>query len=415
MGSLLPVPRFPLPENWEPEGVTCVSFVIPDDPEYLAVLTGLVDELKWSRSFARDDTGEGAAIVSRTWAKALETRIFQTGECDVAQIRVNPDCSVDVNCGTVEDPDWQPVLTADHPEGGAKIPYPPGTDEYEDDTARCISAANITAQLKYGVETLSGDAAIVAGIAIAIIDVLAVFLVFVPGGVLVDIAIAIINLAIGHVASDFTDDLPDIDWEDVRDNLACFIERDGSVTEADRETFLAWMDGEYVGNLAWGLAKIVVQNVTADGLTVDARMPQDAIDIVCTDVCGWHYDIDFTASSGAGVWVSDLGMIWSIGQGWLQYGSSLHLDADGTVPYAGTITHVKIEYNAAAGGTDGADAFRSVASGSLSCDLTQGMSAGVGALEWFGLTCLSGERWLLSFGGLSGNLYITRLVVDGHP
>jgi len=289
--GLLPIARFPLPENWEPEGTICATFVIPDNPEYLAAITGLVDELKWSKSFARDETGTGAATVSRTWAKALESQPVFTQGCDMPEFRVGEDCLLEVNCGTNEEPNWQPVFTSEHPGGEPETPFPPDTPEYEEDTARCISAANIAAQLKYGTETLANDAAIVGGIAIAIIDLLGAFLFFVPGGVLIDIAIAIINLAVGHVASDFADDLPDIDWVAVRDALACILERDGSMTEGDKTEFLSYMNSVFVGNLAWELSKIIVQNVSADGLTNDARMPQNDISIEdCPSCAPWEHD-----------------------------------------------------------------------------------------------------------------------------
>lgn len=346
--SLLPVARFPLPDNWEVEDTICVTFVIPDDPQYLATITGLVDELKWSRSFARDATGTGAAIVSRTWADALESQPVFTQGCDMPEFRIGEDCSLEVNCGTEEEPDWQPVFTSEHPEGGAEVPYPPDTPEYEDDTARCISAANIAAQLKYGTETLANDAAIVGGIAIAIIDLLGAFLFFVPGGVLIDIAIAIINVGVGHVAADFADDLPEIDWEDVRDNLACFLERDGSMTESDKAEFLSWMGDQYAGNLAWELSKIIVQNVSADGLTNDARMPQNDISIEgcppCNSTCE-EYDLTLT---DGGLYVHpDLPFgHWTDGVGWESdldtpfWHVYLFLDVDPSK----TITRVEMDY-----------------------------------------------------------------------
>lgn len=295
--GLLPVARFPLPENWTPEGTICATFVIPDDPEYLATITGLVDELKWSKSFARDETGTGAATVARTWQAALESQPVFTQGCDMPDFRLNESCLLEVNCGTDDEPNWQPVFTTEHPDGGAEAPYPPDTTEYTEDTARCISAANVVAQLKYGTETLASDAAIVGGIAIAIIDLLGAFLFFVPGGVLVTIAIAIINLAVGHVASDFSDDLPGINWTTVRDELACIMARDGRLTEAGKAEFLAWMDTQFAGNLAWELSKIIVRNVTADGLTNDGRMPQDTIDIDGCEECGepsciWNFEDD---------------------------------------------------------------------------------------------------------------------------
>lgn len=89
--NLLPIPRFPLPDEWEPEGIRCVIVSIPDDPQYLATLTGLLDLLKWSDNFARDDTKTGAAIVCRTWQTALETQPITWGDCEQMILRQNPD------------------------------------------------------------------------------------------------------------------------------------------------------------------------------------------------------------------------------------------------------------------------------------------------------------------------------------
>lgn len=275
--------RFPLPDEWDVEGVVCMVIPVPDDAQYIEIMRGLIDTLTWQRSFNQHPTENAAYQVSRTWQRAFEHGItFQ--ECDMPDFRIDPDtCLLEVDCG---DGNWQPVFTSEHPGGEPEIPYPPDTPEYEDDTARCIAAANITAQLKYGTETLANDATIIGGIAIAIINLLGAFLFFVPGGVLVDIAIAILDLAVGHTSAEFVADLADIDWDRVRDHLACYLNRDGSISEAGKTMFRAWMDDQYPGNLAWGLAKIIIDNIDADGMTTDARIPQDDIDTVCdTDVC----------------------------------------------------------------------------------------------------------------------------------
>jgi hypothetical protein len=87
------ITEFPLPDDWEPEGTVCVTVPVPDDPQYVAMLVGLLDWLKLSRSFARDATATGAAIVSRTWQAALESQPIIIGECDVMSYdtRVHPD------------------------------------------------------------------------------------------------------------------------------------------------------------------------------------------------------------------------------------------------------------------------------------------------------------------------------------
>lgn len=89
--------RFQLPDNWQPTGTVCVMFTVPDDPEYIRQIIGLVDALKFSKNFGRDPTRTGAAIVSRTWGAALESEPVRVVDCDsgegiddVAKIRHRP-------------------------------------------------------------------------------------------------------------------------------------------------------------------------------------------------------------------------------------------------------------------------------------------------------------------------------------
>lgn len=77
----IPVGRIDLPGNWTPEGLKCVSFPCPDDPEYISMLVGLVDQLRYSRSFGRDLTRQGAATVARTWDNALKSQPVEVAEC----------------------------------------------------------------------------------------------------------------------------------------------------------------------------------------------------------------------------------------------------------------------------------------------------------------------------------------------
>lgn len=82
---------FPLPDDWEPEGIVCVTVPVPDDAQYIAALVGLLDLLKNSRSFARDATATGAATVSRTWQAALDSVPIKIGDCESMILRQNPD------------------------------------------------------------------------------------------------------------------------------------------------------------------------------------------------------------------------------------------------------------------------------------------------------------------------------------
>lgn len=89
--DLAPIPRFPLPDEWEPASTRCVIIRIPDDAQYLAILTGLLDMLKWSDNYARDETKTGAAIVSRMFQTALELQPITWGDCEQMILRQNPD------------------------------------------------------------------------------------------------------------------------------------------------------------------------------------------------------------------------------------------------------------------------------------------------------------------------------------
>jgi len=68
-----PIGRIELPDDWEPDGIICARVPIPDDPQYFSMLIGLVDQLRNSAIFARDPTRTGAATVSRTWERALNS------------------------------------------------------------------------------------------------------------------------------------------------------------------------------------------------------------------------------------------------------------------------------------------------------------------------------------------------------
>jgi len=91
MTDYLPIPRFPLPDDWSPEGYMCARVIIPNDPQYLETLTGLIDALRQSRTFARDETKTGAATVARTWDRALnQAPILASEDCLMFLLRQSP-------------------------------------------------------------------------------------------------------------------------------------------------------------------------------------------------------------------------------------------------------------------------------------------------------------------------------------
>jgi hypothetical protein len=114
----MPIARFPLPQNWTPEGTVCVLFRVPDDMEYIHAIIGLVDMLKWSRNFGRDPTATGAAIVSRTWQAALEAQPVQIGDCEDAFVsidfRTKPGYPYITQCSTDGGTTWHDAYEQPH-------------------------------------------------------------------------------------------------------------------------------------------------------------------------------------------------------------------------------------------------------------------------------------------------------------
>jgi hypothetical protein len=82
--------RFELPSELEPEDDWCVKVHIPAHSDYLAILMSHLKALTFSRNFARDDTREGASLVSHRWEQALfnEPLIVGCGEDDMTTIRL---------------------------------------------------------------------------------------------------------------------------------------------------------------------------------------------------------------------------------------------------------------------------------------------------------------------------------------
>src|SRR5690349_3955068 len=93
--DMIPVARFPLPDDWSPEGIVCLSIPVPNDSQFIAALIGITDQLKYSFNFARDDTRTGAATVARTWREALASQPITIVDCEgaggVMEVRQNPE------------------------------------------------------------------------------------------------------------------------------------------------------------------------------------------------------------------------------------------------------------------------------------------------------------------------------------
>lgn len=134
MSNSRPFPkgRIELPENWEPEGIVCALVPCPDDPQFYSMLVGLIDRLVWSAEYERDDTGEGAGTVARTWSRALTDRPIEFMECDEMQfeLRDDPDNPCAVQQSLDGGASWIHAFNKEDCEGPIVNPAPlPGNPE----------------------------------------------------------------------------------------------------------------------------------------------------------------------------------------------------------------------------------------------------------------------------------------------
>lgn len=252
MPDFFQTPRFQLPDDWSPDGTACVVFRVPNDQQYFSQIIGLVDALKWSRNFARDETNTGAATVSRTWQAALESEpvIFQG--CDMPEFRINPEtCLLEVDCSG--EGDWQPVWTpAFNPSMDAPVdpPYPDPPPEGQDN--RCLAAANTTAMLQNGATNFANLLDIDSFLG-AIVGILYTFL---SSVVTVTLSQLWLGLGVAYGAFDaetILDDLAAFDWDVLECLLYAYYQDDGTMTALDWATVLDIMQ-DYVtdtGDQIW--------------------------------------------------------------------------------------------------------------------------------------------------------------------
>jgi hypothetical protein len=76
--------RWPLPDDWEPEGFWCVQLTIPGDQQYFDRLTGALGLLTLSKSWFPDPTRAGPAAVAYAWENALYLNPFIVTENCIA-------------------------------------------------------------------------------------------------------------------------------------------------------------------------------------------------------------------------------------------------------------------------------------------------------------------------------------------
>lgn len=349
----IPVPRVELPEDWAPEGTICALITIPDDPQYLSAIIGLVDQLRHSATFARDATKTGAATVARTWDAALQIRPVVTVDCEgvmtVFDVRQDPEnpchlqkstdggetwtdwadlslCPPTVmlgsdgktivwwcpTCGPDGGPGWQP-LPNPTPD------YDPGHDDPQtiiDDWAdegqdpSCVFAANVTEAFKSVYERT--DYGLFIGATTVFFWTEAVFNLF-SLKALPKAARRILEI-FGDLTQftyeDWHADYSDFDWEEMTNALCCFFSADGTVTEASFGFGLGAIAGKT--GPVWQTTRLLISAMGPNGLNNAATYAGiTAHDCDCDcDLCQ-----DFTESPEAFSVIGDKGE-WTEGLGY---------------------------------------------------------------------------------------------------
>ena len=357
----IPIPRVELPANWTPEGTICALVPIPDDPEFLGQLVGLIDQLRHSALFARDDTKTGAATVARTWSAALATMPIGTVDCEgvvtVFDVRQNPTdkCILEKStdggetwvqfadlrlcpptvmlgsdgktivwycptCGPDGEPGWIPLPNPiEDYDPGYDDPQPPIDDWAEpgNDPA-CVFAANATEAFKSVMERV--DFGLETGALSQVVWVAANGIYSIINRIMTKKIQEILQAIVGTVLSDYSEwheDYEEFDWQDMTDHLCCFFDDQGIVTP----TSFAFGMGRIAGKTGpiWDLTKVLLNLVGPVGLNnaaTYAGITAEDCDCDC-DNCQ-----DFTQSPegysvqlGLGEWTEGLGYTGTLDPG----------------------------------------------------------------------------------------------------
>jgi len=300
-GNNSPNNRFPLPENWNVDEFVCMVIPVPNDADYISIMRGLIETLTWQRSFNQHPTEPAAYQVSKTWQAAFNSQPIAFQECNMPQLRVNPDtCLLEVNCSTDPDnPDWKTIITQlTDPRTDIKYPPPYPDPPPPGQTNQCLSAANVAEWVWY-----AGGA-----FAVELDDggLLMEFITLVMG-----IITGVFTLATDVVIDDtitlFSDIDPETilsDWgglskQEFIDLLVCHMNPDGSFDTDEYGDFLSELVAKSAANPAWMLVHYIVLLLGVGGVSIVARQG-GLTEAECAPCDGWCHTYDFTEMVGTG-------------------------------------------------------------------------------------------------------------------
>lgn len=273
-------PNFEIPDVINPDGRRCIQFMIPDDPQHVAIFAGLTRQLlDWQR-WERDPLKRGTQV-AQVWREVWNNVNWSGEDCmgccpEPTNRRYNENGELEVSYdGGVT---WSPAPADDSRHSAPTAPPLEGADGEE---KRCVGASSAQEYVKTAfIESLSTGAtfADINAAMVAIVAALGVTGV----GILIAAAVAAIFIAgISATQAAFTTEA----WDEFRCILYCNMEDDASFTMSGWEGVKADILSTFTGIVSAVLYNWV-NSVGTAGLTNTARigMQQDVSCEACD--CG---------------------------------------------------------------------------------------------------------------------------------
>jgi hypothetical protein len=328
--------RYDLPDDWNVTDYVCAVIPVPNDPQYIAMLRGLLDTLTWQRSFRKHSTENAAFQVSKTWQNCFLSQEWLFTDCEaiVIDVRQNPEDPCELDKETVDgewtefadlqlcppqlsvSPDgtlqwWNPACNdgagcweelpppadfGDDSEPPVTPPFPPGTPEYEDNTAFCIAAANIADALKNLIRAIIDGFFAIEGASVWTFLAITVVTFILAPEIALPVAAAMIVLAALIIETNLDADFASFDWEELRDRIACVLNRDGSMSNAEKNDLItrnADWDYPATNQIGWILHDLL-QLIPSSVITYLGTIAQSDIEPTCAECAEWCHTFDFT-------------------------------------------------------------------------------------------------------------------------
>lgn len=295
---------FPLPEIIDPPTRRGICVPVPDDPVYMHVFAGLLQELTFWFNWQRDPLKRGKDA-AHVWLEIFNNIDWQGGDCmgccddRIVMHRVTDGGAMEIS--TDGGDTWTPD-PADPRINGTSLPNSiPGAGSQK----KCNGATNAIgnfkdAQASFGHSLTS--ATTIIGLALAIAGELLVLLLSAGtlAEVIVPLVISTATALFGVAESSYNAEFTEAIWDDLTCAIFCNIGSDGQFTEAQLNDLEAQVDTDFTGNVAltfqsilrgWGV--LGLNNACISGVAATA----DCSDCACDETCGVRYDVSDPYSS----------------------------------------------------------------------------------------------------------------------